>query len=275
MTAINEFKPASSTGEDIREPILRYSDVGVRFRSHGETFTAVEHLNVDIEPGQFVCIVGPSGCGKSTLLNMAAGILFPSNGSVKYNGHQIKQPNTKVGYITQKDNLLPWRNVFKNIALPLELRQTPQHEIQRRVTDMMELVGLTGFEKSYPRELSGGMRKRVTVARTLVYEPEALLADEPFGALDSQLKTVLQGELTQIWERTKATVLFVTHDLGEAIALGDRVIVMSSRPGRIILDKLIDIPRPRDVFKVRFDARYAQIHEELWAALRSEVESGE
>lgn len=255
------------------DPVLKFRDIGVRFSGRGETFTAVEHLNLDVQPGQFVCVVGPSGCGKSTLLNMAAGILTPSNGTVKYNGALITQPNTAVGYITQKDNLLPWRSVFRNIALPLELRGVPKDEVKARVQKIIDLVGLSGFEKSFPRELSGGMRKRVGVARTLIYEPEALLADEPFGALDSQLKTVLQGELTQIWERTRATVLFVTHDIGEAIALGDRVIVMSSRPGRIILDKLIDIPRPRDVFKVRFEPRYAEIHEELWDALRSEVET--
>lgn len=264
---------ASAAPSRTDDPVLEFRDIGVRFSGRGETFTAVEHLNLDVQPGQFVCVVGPSGCGKSTLLNMAAGILTPSNGTVKYNGALITQPNTAVGYITQKDNLLPWRSVFRNIALPLELRGVPKDEVKARVQKIIDLVGLSGFEKSYPRELSGGMRKRVGVARTLIYEPEALLADEPFGALDSQLKTVLQGELTQIWERTRATVLFVTHDIGEAIALGDRVIVMSSRPGRIILDKLIDIPRPRDVFKVRFEPRYAEIHEELWDALRSEVET--
>lgn len=264
---------ASAAPSRTDDPVLEFRDIGVRFSGRGETFTAVEHLNLDVQPGQFVCVVGPSGCGKSTVLNMAAGILTPSNGTVKYNGALITQPNTAVGYITQKDNLLPWRSVFRNIALPLELRGVPKDEVKARVQKIIDLVGLSGFEKSYPRELSGGMRKRVGVARTLIYEPEALLADEPFGALDSQLKTVLQGELTQIWERTRATVLFVTHDIGEAIALGDRVIVMSSRPGRIILDKLIDIPRPRDVFKVRFEPRYAEIHEELWDALRSEVET--
>lgn len=271
MTALSNSDSVESTYHT-EQPLLEFKDIGVRFSSRGDTFTAVEHLNLDIEKGQFVCIVGPSGCGKSTLLNMAAGILTPSNGSVKYHGNTISAPNTKIGYITQKDNLLPWRNVYRNIALPLELKQRPKAEIRDRVAAIIDLVGLSGFEKSFPRELSGGMRKRVAVARTLIYEPEALLADEPFGALDSQLKTVLQAELTQIWERTRATVLFVTHDLGEAIALGDRVIVMSSRPGRIILDKQIDIPRPRDVFKVRFDDRYAELHEELWAALRSEVE---
>ena len=254
------------------DPVLEFRDIGVRFSGRGKTLTVVEHLNLGVQPGQFVCVVGPSGCGKSTLLNMAAGILSPTNGTVKYNGVEVTQPDTKVGYITQKDNLLPWRSVFRNIALPLELRGLHREEIELRAQKIIDLVGLSGFEKSYPRELSGGMRKRVGVARTLIYEPEALLADEPFGALDSQLKTVLQGELTQIWERTRATVLFVTHDIGEAIALGDRVIVMSS-PGRIILDKLINIPRPRDVFKVRFEPRYAEIHEELWDALRSEVET--
>lgn len=263
------LKPSGTDGET---SAVKFTNTAVRFSNNRNTFTAIDKLDLEIQSGQFVCIVGPSGCGKSTLLNMAAGILEPSGGVVEYRGQEVVRANTRVGYITQKDNLLPWRSVYKNISLPLEVRGRSKTEIAKEVDRIIDIVGLKGFEKAFPRELSGGMRKRVSIARTLVYEPEAILADEPFGALDSQLKTIMQDELSKIWERTKATVLFVTHDLGEAIALGDRVVVMSKRPGRVIEDRVIDIPRPRDVFRVRFDPRYAEIHEELWSTLSGEVE---
>ncbi|TCP56634.1 NitT/TauT family transport system ATP-binding protein [Tamaricihabitans halophyticus] len=252
--------------------LISFRGIAKRFEHDGSMFTAVEDVQLDVAPGEFCCVVGPSGCGKSTLLNMSAGLMEPSAGTVHYAGSPVPKPNTKVGYITQKDNVLPWRTVFRNVALPLELRQVDKAEIRERVSAMLDLVGLTGFAKAYPRQLSGGMRKRVALARTLVYEPEAILADEPFGALDAQLKTILQAELRRIWERTGTTFIFVTHDIGEAITLGDRVVVMSQRPGRISMVCDVDIPRPRDVFKVRFDARYAELFEQLWSALSDEVE---
>jgi len=252
-------------------PIIEFDSVGMRFRGQDEPFVAINQLSTTIPRGQFCCVVGPSGCGKSTLLNMVAGLLTPSWGHVTYEGSPITKANTRVGYVTQKDNLLPWRSVRKNIQLPLELRGADREEMRAKTDEIIELVGLTGFADAYPRQLSGGMRKRVTLARTLVYEPEVILADEPFGALDSQLKTVLQDELLHIWDRTNATVLFITHDLGEAIALGDRVLVMSKRPSEVVLDREVDLPRPRDVFQVRFEPRYAELHEELWTALSSQI----
>ncbi|MQA02652.1 MAG: ATP-binding cassette domain-containing protein [Streptosporangiales bacterium] len=257
---------------DERSTLISLLRVAKRFERDRSMFTAVEDVDLEVARGEFCCVVGPSGCGKSTLLNMSAGLMAPSDGAVHYDGEPVTAPNTKVGYITQKDNVLPWRSVRRNVALPLELRGLDKGEIAERVDAMLDLVGLTSFADAYPRQLSGGMRKRVALARTLVYEPEAILADEPFGALDAQLKTVLQAEMHRIWERTGSTVVFVTHDIGEAIALGDRVVVMSKRPGRIRLIRDIDLPRPRDMFKIRFESRYAELFEELWAALADDVE---
>jgi sulfonate transport system ATP-binding protein len=255
------------------EALIRFDDVSMRFRTRRRSTLAVDRLSLAIPQGEFCSIVGPSGCGKSTLLNMVAGLLRPTEGVVTYRGSRIADANTRVGYVTQRDNLLPWRSVGSNVGLPLELRGVEPSLRRRRTEQILELVGLAGFEEAFPRELSGGMRKRVSLARTLLYEPEVILADEPFGALDSQLKTVLQAELLRIWERTSATVMFVTHDLGEAIALGDRVIVMSSRPSRILLDERVDLPRPRDVLRVRFEPEFSRLHDRLWDALRPEVDA--
>lgn len=253
---------------------LDFRGVSVRFYGRGRAMTALDRVDLTVGAGEFICLVGPSGCGKSTLLNMAAGLLAPSTGKVLHGTRTISGVNHRVGYITQKDNLLPWRTTWDNIALPLRLRGQSAAQAESNVERIIATVGLSGFERAFPRELSGGMRKRVSIARTLVYEPGTILLDEPFGALDSQLKSILQGDLAELWERTRATVLFVTHDLGEAIALADRVVVMSNRPGRIKLNKPIDIPRPRDPFQVRFDPRFSEIYEELWDSLRSEIEPG-
>ncbi|WP_433566629.1 ABC transporter ATP-binding protein [Nocardia sp. CA-151230] len=261
-------------GPDRFPALIEFTDVAMTFRDAGRSFRAIDGLSLTIPRGQFCCVVGPSGCGKSTLLNMVAGLLEPTRGQVRYDGKPVAGANTRVGYVTQKDNLLPWRTVRANVRLPLELRGVGKAETDRRTDEVLDVVGLSGFGDAYPRQLSGGMRKRVTLARTLVYEPEVILADEPFGALDSQLRTVLQGELLGLRARTEATVLFITHDLGEAIALGDRVLVMSARPSRVLLDEPVTLPRPRDVRTARFDPEYARLHEALWAALSPEVETG-
>jgi NitT/TauT family transport system ATP-binding protein len=177
--------------------------------------------------------------------------------------------------MTQRDSLLPWRSVDANIGVALEIGGVDASKRKELVREYVHMVGLAGFEKHYPAELSGGMRKRVALARTLIYDPETLLMDEPFGALDAQLKLILQGELLKLWERSRKTILFVTHDLTEAITLADRVVVMSSRPGRIKLIQNIDIPRPRDVFKVRFTPRFGELHELLWSALEEDIRHGE
>lgn len=221
-------------------------------------------------------MVGPSGCGKSTLLNLTAGLMEPSSGNVVYSGSPVTSVNTKVGYVTQADTLLPWRTVRQNIAIPLELRGGSRTSNKdERVKEMIEKVGLGGFQDHYPAELSGGMRKRVILARTLIYEPETLLMDEPFGALDAQLKLVLHQELLKLWTDAKTTIVFVTHDLAEAVTLSDRVVVVSSRPGTIRTIQDVDIERLRNVFEVRFDERFRVLHQELWAILQGDMLSGE
>ena len=250
--------------------------VSKSFAVRGTETLALQSTNLEVMEREFVALVGPSGCGKSTILNMVAGLLTPTTGEVLYDQAPIRGLNGRAGYMTQKDTILPWRTTEDNIAVPLELkcRNVPRAEIRERVAGIINLVGLGGFEKHFPAELSGGMRKRVALARTLIYEPETLLMDEPFGALDAQLKLLMHDQLQRLTQQRKMTVLFVTHDLAEAIALSDRVCVMSARPGRIRISQHIDLPRPRDVFKVRFAPAFSRVHEQLWDELKDEVRKG-
>jgi NitT/TauT family transport system ATP-binding protein len=256
-------------------PKIEFQRLGKRFHRKSQSITVMEGLDLTVHEGEFVCVVGPSGCGKSTLLNMSAGLMRPSAGRVLYDGAPVPEPNTKVGYVTQKDNLMPWRTVTANIALPLQIRRMGKNAINNRVAEMIELVGLTGFEKAYPGELSGGMRKRVTLARTLAHEPEVIFADEPFGALDAQLRGIMQQELLRIWSASNSTVVFITHDISEAVALGDRVVVLSARPSRLKIDVPIDLPRPRDLSKLRFDPRFNELNEYLWSVLSEDLKEGD
>jgi len=246
------------------------------FFMRGKEIRALQPVDLTVQPEEFIALVGPSGCGKSTILNMVAGLLKPTAGTVAYNGQPVRDLNRRVGYMTQKDTLLPWRRTADNIRVALELkcRPTSRSEADEKVARMMELVGLKGFESHYPAELSGGMRKRALLARTLIYEPETLLMDEPFGALDAQLKLVMLDQLQSLVRQRRMTCLFVTHDLGEAITLADRVVVLSARPGRIRAIRDISLPRPRDVFKIRFTEAFARYHEELWDVLKDEVSKG-
>ncbi|MGE2715450.1 ABC transporter ATP-binding protein [Mycolicibacterium litorale] len=266
---------ATDTVSRAGSPKLQFRGLGKRFHRKTQSVTVMEGLDFSINEGEFVCVVGPSGCGKSTLLNMSAGLMRPSAGVVLYDGKPVPEPNTKVGYVTQKDNLMPWRTVTDNIGLPLEIRRMSKTAIAHRVSEMIELVGLTGFEKAFPGELSGGMRKRVTLARTLAHEPEVIFADEPFGALDAQLRGIMQQELLRIWSASKSTVVFITHDISEAVALGDRVVVLSARPSRVKVDVPIDIPRPRDLSKLRFDPRFSELNEYLWSVLSEDLNEGD
>jgi NitT/TauT family transport system ATP-binding protein len=259
-------------------PILEYRDLSKVFFKGSTQVHALSHVTAEVDDGELLAIVGPSGCGKSTLLNLSAGLMEPGTGEVRYRGRPIDGVNTHVSYVTQKDNLLPWRTVAENIALPLGLgsrRRTTKAERAERIAHHVRLVGLEGFEDHYPSELSGGMRKRAQLARSLVYEPDVLLMDEPFGALDAQLRLVLQAELLRTWEGTGKTLVFVTHDLTEAISLADRVIVMSARPGRIRAVERIDLPRPRDVFSIRFAPGFGDYFDRLWSALRSDLHQGQ
>ena len=254
---------------------VRFDAVSKRFRRDDTMMTALKGVDLDIAVGEFVCVVGPSGCGKSTLLNLLSGLMEPSSGQVLMGGAPILKPNTSVGYMTQKDTLMPWRTVRRNIALPLEIAGTRSDEAAKKIDAMIATVGLTGFEESYPSQLSGGMRKRVVLARTLIQEPKVLLADEPFGALDAQLRMVLQAELQRIWMEKHTTILFVTHDIAEAVALADRVVVMSARPATVKLDRRIDLPRPRDVYRINTKPEFTALVDELWEALGDDITRGE
>ena len=243
--------------------LIEFNAVSARF-GH---LHAMGPTSLQVRKGEFLVIIGPSGCGKSTLLNMVAGTLKPSTGTVTYAGVPVEGANRDVGYITQKNHCLPWRTVEANVRLPLEFRGTPAAETRRLAAHAIAKVGLSGFEKAYPRQLSGGMLQRVMIARTLAYSPHTYLMDEPFGSLDAQLRLKMQGELLRLWEEMGSTFIFVTHDLQEAITLADRVVVMSRRPGtpKLIVD--IDLPRPRDVIDVQSNPAFGAYFKRLWAAL--------
>ena len=251
---------------------LLFRSVAKTFDSgRGKPVTAVNDINLSIAPGTFNCIIGPSGCGKSTLLNMAAGLMGPSQGDVLYFGSPVVAPNQRVGYLTQQSLLLPWRTVEKNVGLALEIRGVERGRRRQMVSDMLERVGLAGMGDRYPAQLSGGMQRRVSIARTLIYEPETLLMDEPFGALDAQLRLGLQRQLLSLWERDKKTVLFVTHDLEEAMFLGDSIIVFGASPGRIVHIEKVDFPRPRDPVVLRGTAAFTDAWAKLWKLLEPQI----
>jgi NitT/TauT family transport system ATP-binding protein len=228
----------------------------------------LKDVSLQARPGEFIALVGPSGSGKSTLLNLLAGLLKVTSGDVIFQGESVRAVNTQVGYVTQRDNLVPWRTVAGNLALPLEIRKIGRSERDDRVQDAIRKVGLDGFGQHYPSELSGGMRKRVTLARALIYGANTLLMDEPFGALDAQLKLVIEEELMHLWHEAQPTILYVTHDLTEAITLADRVVVFSPRPAQILAIENINIPRPRDLNATRFLPYFRDVHERLWALLK-------
>jgi len=260
-----QTEPMARTGD---APEFSYRGVTRRFRSENdEAFVALKEVDLDIPSGSFVCFIGPSGCGKTTLLNMSAGLLPASGGSIYYRGEKMKGVNTHVGFITQHDNLLPWRTVEKNIGIALEIQKVPRKERRRRVAEVIELVGLSGFAQRFPSQLSGGMQKRASLARGLVYDPSTLLMDEPFGALDAQLRLNMQNELLRIWERDRKTIIFVTHDLDEAILLADKIVVFGTRPGRVVHVEDVPLARPRDLAELRLDPHYGEIWERLYKLL--------
>lgn len=236
-----------------------------------EAATAIDNVSFTIAPGEFVALIGASGCGKTTLLNMMAGLVTPTSGRVLRAGTDAFPPDRSVGYMTARAGLLPWRRARENVELGLELRGVARRERAVRANAMLETVGLGGFERSYPSQLSHGMRQRASLARTLVVDPAYLLMDEPFAALDAQTKLRVESEFIRIWEQGQQTVVFVTHDLEEAVALADRVIVLSSRPGRVKGEVKIPIDRPRALEGIRFDPRFQECAKGLWELLRDEV----
>jgi NitT/TauT family transport system ATP-binding protein len=257
---------------------ISFEQVTCAFRSNvagGSTYVAVSDTSFEVQQGEFVCVVGPTGCGKSTLLNVAAGLLSPSSGQVKVMGQALQGINARAGYMFQSEALMPWRTALDNVKLGLGYRQVPDDQATAMATDWLARVGLAGFEDRYPHQLSGGMRKRVALAQTLVLDPDIILMDEPFSALDIQTRQLMENEVLDLWAAKRKAVLFITHDLDEAIAMSDRVVVLSAGPAtHPIGDFVIDLPRPRDVAEVRSDPRFVQLHSQIWDVLREEVLKG-
>ncbi len=249
---------------------VQIRDLSKTFRDGGREVPAVSRVSLDILDKEFVALVGPSGCGKSTILNLIGGLIAPTEGEVLINGLPVTAVPHQVGYVFQKDTVFPWRSVALNIGLGLEYRGVPKSERERRIGEAIRLAGLRGFEDAFPATLSGGMRQRVALMRTLIVEPEILLMDEPFGALDTHTKLGLHAELLALWEAKHQTVVFVTHDLSEAITLADRVVVLTRRPGRIKMIHEVKLPRPRDVIKLRETEEYAHEYSQIWHVLGEE-----
>lgn len=259
--------PDAPQMDDRVTTVLAAEQVSKRFLKNERYLFALENFDLSVEAGSFVVILGRSGCGKSTFLNMAAGLTRPTSGRVLLNGAPRTGPAQDVGYLTQSDSLMPWRDVRRNIEMPLEIRGIPKQERKRAAAELIGRVGLQGFEKHYPRELSGGMRRRASLARMLISDPQVLLLDEPFGALDAQLRDDLQRQLLALWQGSGRTVVFVTHDTEEAILLADRVVVLAAR-GRVIVDRQIELDRPRELEVPATAAKFAELRHELTSALR-------
>jgi NitT/TauT family transport system ATP-binding protein len=246
----------------------------VAFRlAGGRTYTAVETAQLSVADGEFVAIVGPTGCGKSTLLNVAAGLLKPAAGSVRIFGQPLAGLNHDAGYLFQADALFPWKTALENVAIGLEVAGSARADAAAKAQQWLASVGLGAFGNRYPHMLSGGQRKRVGLAQVLIRNPRIILMDEPFGPLDAQTRQIMGNLLLDLWSADRKAVLFVTHDLEEAIALADRVVIMSAGPAsRIIGDWRVTLPRPRDIFEVRMKHEFHELHREIWQTLKTEVE---
>jgi len=252
-------------------PCIQARDISLTFKpKNRDSVTALKELTLDVAKGEFVSLVGPSGCGKSTFLNVLLGLLKPDGGEIRLNGKQITGPGQERAMVFQEFGLLPWRTVLANVELGLELKGVQASVRRERAMELIKMAGLAGFASHYPHELSGGMKQRVGLARALVTDPEVLLMDEPFAALDAQTRDLMQLELLQIWDRTKKTVVFVTHSIEEAAYLSDRVIVISARPGRTKDVMKIALPRPRD-YEMRLSAEFNDIKARIWASLKEEL----
>lgn len=264
--------PAAAPAAAAHAPAIELRHLAKRFHLHGKEVEAVHDVSFTVRKGEFVSLLGPSGSGKSTILNMVATLISASGGEILVNGapqrHGRADPD--VGYVFQRDTLFPWRTVEQNIAYGLQLAGASQADIREAVAAAIEQAGLRGFEHAYPSTLSGGMRQRAALMRALVRRPKILLMDEPFGALDTHTKLGMHGALLDIWEREHQTVLFVTHDLAEALTLSDRIILLSARPGRIKEIFAVDLPRPRDEVSLRETPRYAELSSRIWHSLGEE-----
>jgi NitT/TauT family transport system ATP-binding protein len=283
----------------LNEAALSLDGVSCTFaaRDGAPGFTAVRDVTLAVEAGEFVSVVGPTGCGKSTLLNMAAGLLVPSAGGVRVFGEPLAGLNRRAGYMFQTESLMPWRTALGNVMAGLSFRGASEADARAQAAQWLQRVGLAAFGARYPHQLSGGMRKRVSLAQTLVLDPDIILMDEPFSALDIQTRQLMENEVLDLWQglstpgaamarapsgmasgasrAVRKAVLFITHDLDEAIALSDRVVILSAGPGsRVVGEFRIDLPRPRDVAEVRADPRFVELHKAIWNVLREEVLAG-
>ncbi|QRX83315.1 ABC transporter ATP-binding protein [Glaciimonas sp. PAMC28666] len=263
---------------DPSTPALFLDNISCTFISkddRSQRYTAVADTTLSIAPGEFVSVVGPTGCGKSTLLNVGAGLLQPSTGSVKVFGEELTSINKRAGYMFQSEALMPWRSALQNVIAGLQYRGMEDPEAKQLGEEWLARVGLQGFGDRFPHQLSGGMRKRVALAQTLILDPDIILMDEPFSALDIQTRQLMENEVLALWSAKKKAVLFITHDLDEAIAMSDRVIVLSAGPGtHPIGEFVIDLERPRDVAEIRADPRFVELHQQIWSVLRDEVLKG-
>jgi NitT/TauT family transport system ATP-binding protein len=264
-------KEAAPAGKPAADAAVAIQGLAVEFVRAGERVAALRNLDLTVYPQEFLAIVGPSGCGKSTLLNVLVGSLRPTSGAVRINGVPVTGINRAIGYVTQEDNLLPWRTLFANLTLPLELRKYAKDEQVRLATDFLRRVNLERFERHFPYELSGGMRQRANIVRALIYDPPLIVMDEPFGSLDAFTRGKMQGLLLDLWEQARKTVIFITHDLAEAIVLADRIAVMSRRPGSIKALVEVDLPRPRDTFALKTTDAFHRYFARIWALLSEEI----
>ena len=258
-------------------PALSLANISVTFtgKSGGAGYTAVKDTTLDIADGEFVSVVGPTGCGKSTLLNIGAGLLKASSGEVKVFGEPLIGLNAQAGYMFQSESLMPWRSALDNVTAGLQFRGMDVAIARVKGEAWLERVGLTGFGNRYPHELSGGMRKRCALAQMLILDPKIMLMDEPFSALDIQTRQLMENELLQLWEEDKKSVIFITHDLEEAISLSDRVVVLAAGPAtHPIGEFVIDLPRPRDVAEIRMTPRFLELHARIWQVMKEEVLKG-
>ena len=259
-------------------PALSFREITCTFVSRdapGQRYTAVRDVTLDIAPGEFVSVVGPTGCGKSTLLNVGAGLLEPSSGSVEAFGAPLAGINARAGYMFQSEALMPWRSALANVMAGLQFRGVSDAQAREQAEEWLRRVGLGGFGDRYPHQLSGGMRKRVALAQTLILDPDIILMDEPFSALDIQTRQLMENEVLELWAASRKAVLFITHDLDEAIAMSDRVVVLSAGPGsHPIGEFVVALPRPRDVAEIRTEQSFVELHEQIWSVLREEVLKG-
>ncbi len=238
----------------------------------GSSVSVLADISFSVRPFEFVAVVGPSGCGKSTLLNIMSGLLSPQAGSVTLDGRKLQGITPRIGYISQSDSLLPWRTALANVELGMELRGVPKAERRERAMELVRQADLLGFENAYPYQLSGGMRKRVDIIKILAMDPEIIFMDEPFASLDIFTREMMQAYILSLWQATQRTVLFITHDLTEAITLSDRILILTRRPALVKAEHLVSLPRPRTPAELRFDPTFINLHKRIWIDLQDEVE---